>query len=115
MKPRPQFKAPDYRSAGKLKACVALITGGDSALSWRALLNRCHHRPCRDLFLGNFPRRMGPQENVSDWRGLSLAGTNTGICPTASQYRRMQVLSYVVCRLPITMRFLLVTPDQHLQ
>jgi NAD(P)-dependent dehydrogenase (short-subunit alcohol dehydrogenase family) len=32
MKPRPQFKAPDYRSAGKLKDCVALITGGDSGI-----------------------------------------------------------------------------------
>jgi NAD(P)-dependent dehydrogenase (short-subunit alcohol dehydrogenase family) len=30
--PRPQYKAPLYRSAGKLKNKVALITGGDSGI-----------------------------------------------------------------------------------
>lgn len=32
MAPRPQFKAPDYKAAGKLKDKVALITGGDSGI-----------------------------------------------------------------------------------
>ena len=32
MSPRPQYKAPDYRPADKLKDCVALITGGDSGI-----------------------------------------------------------------------------------
>jgi len=32
MRPRPQFKAPDYLAAGKLKDRVALITGGDSGI-----------------------------------------------------------------------------------
>lgn len=32
MNPRPQFEAPEYRAAGKLKGKVALITGGDSGI-----------------------------------------------------------------------------------
>ena len=32
MKPRPQFRAPVYRAAGKLEGKVALITGGDSGI-----------------------------------------------------------------------------------
>jgi NAD(P)-dependent dehydrogenase (short-subunit alcohol dehydrogenase family) len=30
--PRPQYKAPAYRGADKLKGCAALITGGDSGI-----------------------------------------------------------------------------------
>jgi NAD(P)-dependent dehydrogenase (short-subunit alcohol dehydrogenase family) len=32
MRPRPQFEAPDYMAAGKLRDSVALITGGDSGI-----------------------------------------------------------------------------------
>src|SRR5690606_38997999 len=32
MKPRPQYLAPEYRAAGKLKTLAALITGGDSGI-----------------------------------------------------------------------------------
>jgi NAD(P)-dependent dehydrogenase (short-subunit alcohol dehydrogenase family) len=32
MTPRPRYKAPHYRSAGKLEGKVALITGGDSGI-----------------------------------------------------------------------------------
>jgi NAD(P)-dependent dehydrogenase (short-subunit alcohol dehydrogenase family) len=32
MNPRPQYKAPEYRAAGKLEGKVALITGGDSGI-----------------------------------------------------------------------------------
>lgn len=32
MDPPPQFEAPDYRGAGKMKGDVALITGGDSGI-----------------------------------------------------------------------------------
>ncbi|MEJ7639809.1 MAG: SDR family NAD(P)-dependent oxidoreductase, partial [Singulisphaera sp.] len=32
MSPRPEFKAPHYKGAGKLKDKVALITGGDSGI-----------------------------------------------------------------------------------
>ena len=32
MSPRPQFKAPEYRAAGKFTGQVALITGGDSGI-----------------------------------------------------------------------------------
>jgi NAD(P)-dependent dehydrogenase (short-subunit alcohol dehydrogenase family) len=32
MDPRPQFEAPEYRAAGKLKGKIALITGGDSGI-----------------------------------------------------------------------------------
>jgi NAD(P)-dependent dehydrogenase (short-subunit alcohol dehydrogenase family) len=32
MKPRPQYRAPAYRAAGKLERRVALITGGDSGI-----------------------------------------------------------------------------------
>lgn len=32
MKPRPNYRAPEYRSAGKLTDQVALITGGDSGI-----------------------------------------------------------------------------------
>jgi NAD(P)-dependent dehydrogenase (short-subunit alcohol dehydrogenase family) len=32
LRPRPRFKAPDYRPAGKLDGKVALITGGDSGI-----------------------------------------------------------------------------------
>jgi NAD(P)-dependent dehydrogenase (short-subunit alcohol dehydrogenase family) len=32
LRPRPQFKAPEYRGADKLKDCAALITGGDSGI-----------------------------------------------------------------------------------
>jgi hypothetical protein len=30
--PRPQYKAPEYRAAGKLQGKAALITGGDSGI-----------------------------------------------------------------------------------
>src|SRR5436853_153145 len=32
MKPRPEYKAPEYKAAGKLDGKVALITGGDSGI-----------------------------------------------------------------------------------
>jgi NAD(P)-dependent dehydrogenase (short-subunit alcohol dehydrogenase family) len=32
MNPRPQYKAPEYLAAGKLRGLVALITGGDSGI-----------------------------------------------------------------------------------
>jgi NAD(P)-dependent dehydrogenase (short-subunit alcohol dehydrogenase family) len=32
MHPRPQYKAPEYKAAGKLQGRVALITGGDSGI-----------------------------------------------------------------------------------
>ena len=32
LRPRPQYKAPEYRGADKLKGCAALITGGDSGI-----------------------------------------------------------------------------------
>jgi NAD(P)-dependent dehydrogenase (short-subunit alcohol dehydrogenase family) len=32
LRPRPRYRAPDYRSAGKLDRRVALITGGDSGI-----------------------------------------------------------------------------------
>ena len=32
MRPRPRYKAPDYRPAKKLQGKVALITGGDSGI-----------------------------------------------------------------------------------
>jgi NAD(P)-dependent dehydrogenase (short-subunit alcohol dehydrogenase family) len=32
MRPRPNYKAPEYRAAGKLEGKVALITGGDSGI-----------------------------------------------------------------------------------
>src|SRR5438552_1647632 len=32
MEPRPQFAAPDYKGAEKLKGMVALVTGGDSGI-----------------------------------------------------------------------------------
>lgn len=32
MTPRPEFKAPAYQAAGKLKDKVAIITGGDSGI-----------------------------------------------------------------------------------
>jgi NAD(P)-dependent dehydrogenase (short-subunit alcohol dehydrogenase family) len=32
IRPRPEYKAPEYRGADKLKDCAALITGGDSGI-----------------------------------------------------------------------------------
>ena len=32
LRPRPQFKAPDYKGSGKLSGMVALVTGGDSGI-----------------------------------------------------------------------------------
>src|SRR5262245_29992841 len=32
LRPRPRFRAPEYRAAGKLNNKVALITGGDSGI-----------------------------------------------------------------------------------
>lgn len=32
IRPRPQYTAPDYRGADKLKGCAAIITGGDSGI-----------------------------------------------------------------------------------
>lgn len=32
IRPRPQYRGPEYRGANKLKDCVALITGGDSGI-----------------------------------------------------------------------------------
>jgi NAD(P)-dependent dehydrogenase (short-subunit alcohol dehydrogenase family) len=32
IRPRPEFKAPEYRGSDKLKGCVALITGGNSGI-----------------------------------------------------------------------------------
>jgi NAD(P)-dependent dehydrogenase (short-subunit alcohol dehydrogenase family) len=32
IRPRPEFQAPEYRAAGKLENCAALITGGDSGI-----------------------------------------------------------------------------------
>ncbi|HET9300580.1 MAG TPA: SDR family NAD(P)-dependent oxidoreductase, partial [Candidatus Polarisedimenticolaceae bacterium] len=32
LRPRPRYKAPHYRGAGKLEDKVALITGGDSGI-----------------------------------------------------------------------------------
>lgn len=40
VRPRPQYKAPEYRGADKLKDCAALITGGDSGIG-RAVAVLC--------------------------------------------------------------------------
>jgi NAD(P)-dependent dehydrogenase (short-subunit alcohol dehydrogenase family) len=32
IRPRPQYQAPEYRGANKLKDCAAIITGGDSGI-----------------------------------------------------------------------------------
>ena len=32
IRPQPRFKAPEYHGSGKLKDCVAIITGGDSGI-----------------------------------------------------------------------------------
>jgi len=32
IRPRPQYRAPEYRGADKLKSCAAIITGGDSGI-----------------------------------------------------------------------------------
>jgi hypothetical protein len=32
MSPRPEYKAPAYKPAGKLEGLVALVTGGDSGI-----------------------------------------------------------------------------------
>jgi NAD(P)-dependent dehydrogenase (short-subunit alcohol dehydrogenase family) len=32
IRPQPEFQAPEYRAAGKLENCAALITGGDSGI-----------------------------------------------------------------------------------
>lgn len=32
IRPRPQFRAPEYRGSGKLTGCAALVTGGDSGI-----------------------------------------------------------------------------------
>jgi NAD(P)-dependent dehydrogenase (short-subunit alcohol dehydrogenase family) len=32
LRPRPRYEAPEYRGAGKLEGCAALITGGDSGI-----------------------------------------------------------------------------------
>ena len=32
LRPRPKYKAPEYRGSDKLRGCAALITGGDSGI-----------------------------------------------------------------------------------
>jgi len=32
LRPRPKYEAPQYRGAGKLHNCAAIITGGDSGI-----------------------------------------------------------------------------------
>jgi NAD(P)-dependent dehydrogenase (short-subunit alcohol dehydrogenase family) len=70
LRPRPHYKAPDYKSAGKLDGKVAIITGGDSGIGRSVAV--VYAKEGADIVITALPAEHGDAEETK--RAVESAG-----------------------------------------
>lgn len=77
MKPRPRYRAPRYKAAGKLEDKVALITGGDSGIGRAVAL--LYAREGADVAIGYLPYEQSDAEETQ--REIEATGRRCLLLP----------------------------------
>jgi NAD(P)-dependent dehydrogenase (short-subunit alcohol dehydrogenase family) len=90
LEPRPRFRAPEYRPAGKLEGLVALITGGDSGIG-RAVAVMYAREGC-DVAINHLPEEIEDAEETRD--EVEKAGRSALLIPGDLTDR--EVCEYIV-------------------